>query len=141
MDARFDPSDLAPGSAPGARRPIEMTFTNGFTNRDSVLRMMLPVAASERLEGRRVAVDGRFDDWDDADLAHSGPLVQMLSRPAVQRQEIRPASTASRVYTAWAEDNFYVAFSLQGITPANLLKGSQNSVSYTHLTLPTNREV
>jgi hypothetical protein len=54
----------------------------------------------------------------------------MLSRPTVQRQEIRAASTTSRVYTAWAEDNFYVAFALQGITPANLLKGSQNFVDY-----------
>ena len=126
MDARFDLAQLAPAN----RRPVEMTFTNGFTNRDSVLRLMLPVAASERLEGRRVVTDGRFDEWDDADLAHSGALVQMLSRPAVQRQEIRAASTPSRVYTAWAEDNFYVAFGVGGITPENLLKGSQNFVDY-----------
>jgi hypothetical protein len=126
LDARFDLARVAPA----ARRPVEMTFTNGFTNRDSVLRLILPVAASERLEGRRVATDGRFDEWDDADLIHSGPLVQMVSRPTVQRQELRPASTSSKIYTAWAEDNFYVAFALQGITPANLLKGSQNFVDY-----------
>jgi hypothetical protein len=126
MDARFDLARLAPAG----RRPLEMTFTNGFTNRDSVLRLVLPVAACERLEGRRVVTDGRFDEWDDADLVHSGPLVQMLNRPSVQRQELRPASTPSRVYTAWAEDNFYVAFGVQGITPENLLKGSQNFVDY-----------
>jgi hypothetical protein len=91
---------------------------------------MLPVAATERLEGRRIVTDGRFDEWDDADLVHSGPLVQMLSRPQVQSQEIRSATTTSRVYTAWAEDNFYVAFALGGITPDNLLKGSQNFVDY-----------
>lgn len=126
MEARFDAAQLSPE----ARRPVELTFTNGFTNRDSILRLVLPVATSERLEGRRVVTDGRFDEWDDADLIHNGPLVQMLSRPAVQRQEVRPASTSSKVYTAWAEDHFYVAFALQGITPENLLKGSQNFVDY-----------
>ena len=126
MDARFDLGQISPA----ARRPVELTFTNGFTNRDSVLRLMLPVAASERLEGRRVVIDGRFDEWDDADLIQDGPMVRMLDRPSVQRQEIRAASTPSKVYTAWAEDHFYVAFALQGITPANLLKGSQNFVDY-----------
>ena len=131
MDATFDLGRLPDGrTSAESRRPAEITFTNGFTNRDSVLRLMLPVAASERLEGRRVVTDGRFDEWDDADLAHNGPLVQMFSRPTVQRQEIRQASTPSRLYTAWAEDNFYVAFGVQGITPANLLKGSQNFVDY-----------
>jgi len=116
--------------AQARRKPVEVTFTNGFTNQDSVLRLMLPVAACERLEGRRVVPDGRFDEWDDADLIHDGPLVQMLSRPAVQHHELRLASTPSRVYTAWAEDNFYFAFALQGITPEDMLKGSQNFVDY-----------
>ena len=92
LDASFD---LA-RPAPPARRPVEMTFTNGFTNRDSVLRLVLPVAASERLEGRRVATDGRFDEWDDADLIHSGPLVQMVSRPTVQRRSCAPLPRPQR---------------------------------------------
>lgn len=126
MEARFDVGQLSPA----ARRPVELTFTDGFTNRDNVLRLMLPVATTERLEGRRVVTDGIFDEWDNADLIQDGPLVQMLSRPAVQRQEIRPASTSSKVYTAWAEHHFYLAFALEGITPENLLKGSQNFVDY-----------
>lgn len=126
MDGYFDLSRITPA----ARKPVEITFTNGFTNQDTVLRLMLPVATCERLEGRRIVTDGRFDEWDDADLIHNGPLVRMLSRPTLQRQELRLASTRSLVYTAWAEDNFYFAFALQGITPENMLKGSQNFVDY-----------
>lgn len=126
MDGYFDLSQITPA----ARKPVEITFTNGFKNQDSVLRLMLPVATSERLEGRRIVADGRFDEWDDADLIQNGPLVRMLSRPTLQHQELRLASTPSRVYTAWAEDNFYFAFALQGITPENMLKGSQNFVDY-----------
>ena len=126
MDGWFNLGQITPA----ARKPVEITFTNGFTNRDSVLRLMLPVAVSERLEGRRIVVDGRFDEWDQADLVQDGPLVQMLSRPMVQRQELRLASTPSRVYTGWAEDNFNFAFSVGGITPGDLLKGSQNFVDY-----------
>jgi hypothetical protein len=126
MDGWFNLGQVSPAS----RKPVEITFTNGFTNRDTVLRLMLPVATSERLEGRRIVVDGKFDEWDDADLVQDGPLVQMLSRPMLQRQELRLASTPSRVYTGWAEDNFNFAFSVGGITRSYLLKGGQNFVEF-----------
>ena len=126
LDARLDLDRLGPGS----RRPAELTFTDGFTNRASVLRMSLPAAASERIEGRALATDGRLDEWATEDLIHDGPLVQMLCRPALQRQELRPASQPSRVYTGWTGGHFHFAFDLKGITPENLLKGSQNFVDY-----------
>jgi hypothetical protein len=126
LDARFDLDKVTPA----ARGPVGVSFTNGFTNRDSTLNLMLPVATSERVEGRRVVTDGKFDEWDAEDLIQDGPLVQMLSRPSLQRQELRPAATPATVYTGWAEDNFYFAFGVGGITPANLLKGSQNFVDY-----------
>ena len=126
LEARF----LLDKVTPAARGPLSVSFTNGFTNRDSTLNLVLPVATSERVEGRRIVADGKFDEWDAEDLIQDGPLVQMLSRPALQRQELRHASTQSRVYTGWAEDNFCFAFSLQGITPQNLMKGSQNFVDY-----------
>jgi hypothetical protein len=126
LDAHF----LLEKLTPAARAPLGVSFTNGFTNRDSTLSIVLPVAASERVAGRRIITDGKFDEWDAEDLIQDGPLVQMLSRPALQRQELRRASTPARVYTGWAEDNFYFAFGLQGITPQNLLKGSQNFVDY-----------
>ena len=126
LDGRFRLGELEPRD----RRPVELTFTNGFTNRDSVLRVVLPVATSERVAGREFVTDGQFYEWDPADLVHDGALVQMMSRPVLQRQELRLASTVSRVYTGWAEDNFCVAFAVGGITPENLLKGSQNFVDY-----------
>lgn len=116
---------------PEARNPLEVTFTSGFNaERSSTVKLVLPVAASERIEGRRLAVDGRLGEWEPADLIQDGPMVQMLSRPALQRQELRLASTPSRIYTAWGEDALYVAFALGGITPERLLKGSQNFVDY-----------
>jgi hypothetical protein len=126
MDARFDLDQVSAA----ARAPVEVTFTNGFTGKDSVVKLVLPVAASEHGEGRRLLVDGRLDEWDDADLIQDGPLVQMLSRPDLQRQALRFASTPSRVYTSWAPDHFYLAFSLKGITPDRMLRGSQNFVDY-----------
>jgi hypothetical protein len=126
MDARFDLDKITPA----ARAPVEVTFTNGFTGRDSVVKLVLPVGASEHAEGRRLSVDGRLDEWDAADLIQDGPMVQMLSRPDLQRQELRFASTPSRLYTAWGPDHFYLAFSVKGITPGNMLKGSQNFVNY-----------
>jgi hypothetical protein len=127
LEARFDLTRLTPE----ARQPVEVTFTNGFNaERRSTVRLVLPVATSEHAEGRRLAVDGKLDEWQEADLIQDGPMVQMLSRPALQKQELRFASTPSRVYTGWAEDGLYVAFSLKGITPENLLKGSQNFVDY-----------
>jgi len=127
LEARFDLARLTPE----ARQPVEVTFTSGFNSeRRSTVRLVLPVATSEHAEGRRLAVDGKLDEWQEADLIQDGPMVQMLSRPALQKQELRVASTPAKVYTGWAEDGLYVAFSLKGITPENLLKGSQNFVDY-----------
>ena len=127
LEARFNLDQLTPE----ARKPVEVTFTSGFNSeRRSTVKLALPLATSEHAEGRRLAVDGKLDEWQPADLVQDGPMVLMHSRPALQRQELRLASTPSRVYTGWAEDGFYVAFALKGITPENLLKGSQNFVDY-----------
>ena len=56
-------------------------------------------------------------------------MIVMLNRPALQRQELQRASTQTRVYSAWAADNFYVAFSLQGIAEG-LQHHAQNFVTY-----------
>lgn len=125
MEASFDLSKITPA----AQQPSELSFINGFTNRATPLKLVLPVAATERLEGRRLSVDGKLDEWHSADLLQDGPMVKMLSRPAVQRQDLEPASTPARVYSGWAADNFYLAFDLSGISTA-ALTGSQNFVNY-----------
>jgi hypothetical protein len=117
-------------SPPAARRPMELTFTNGFDRRTASLKVALPVATSDRREGRPLPIDGRIeDDWNPADLVHSGPLVRMLSRPGLQRQRLEPASTPAKVYTTWAAGHFYVAFDLAGINPGALGR-ARNFVDY-----------
>jgi hypothetical protein len=78
--------------------------------------MLLPVAASDRVD-RRLAIDGRLGDWTMADAIQDGPMIRMIDRPALQRQQLDFASDPAQVFTAWADENFYVAFKLTGITP------------------------
>ena len=126
MDARFDPKAISPAG----RKPVEVVFTNGFNNRSQSVRVVAPVAASDRREGQ-LAIDGRLEphEWMDLDLLQDGPLVRMLSRPDLQRHQLRLAEPASKVYSGWAEGNFYVAFELEGISPVAAGAG-QNFVNY-----------
>ena len=48
----------------------------------------------------------------------------MLSRPGVQQQELRPAALPSEVYSAWAAQNFYLAFKVEGINTQNGANGN-----------------
>jgi hypothetical protein len=113
---------------PPKRRPIELTFQDGFYKRRTSLQLVLPVAPCER---RRPGLDinGNLDDWEMADAIQDGPLTQMYNRPALQRGELQPASTSSTIYAAWADENLYLAFSLGGVGSANI-KSARNFVNY-----------
>lgn len=124
MNARFD---LAQGDS-AQHAPVEITFTNGFTRQTSPLKLVLPVSKTQRREGR-LQIDGSLGDWDAADAIQNGPLVQMLSRPAVQQLDLRFAATPSEVYTGWADANFYLAFKLAGVD-VNGLRATRNFVDY-----------
>lgn len=124
MDARFNMDQPLPRE----REPVELTFVDGFYKRATKLQVVLPVAPSER---RRPGLDinGKLDDWDLADALQNGPLVQMYNRPALQRGELQNAATPSTIYSAWAEENFYLAFQLGGI-PSAQIKSARNFVNY-----------
>ena len=114
---------------PAARQPMELTFTNGFNNRQTALQVVLPVATSDRREGM-IKFDGQLaEDWDAADLVQDGRLVKMLNRPGLQKHELQFAEVPSRVYTSWAGANFYVAFDLGGVNPSGVAR-AQNFVDY-----------
>jgi hypothetical protein len=98
-----------------ARQPIELQFTDGFHQTATALQLVLPVAACDRREGK-FNLDGNLDDWLDSDPIQSGPLVRMFTRPAIQKQELQFSSAPTRLYCAWARENLYLAFSLQGIS-------------------------
>lgn len=126
VEAAFDLTKITAGP----RQSAELTFVNGFTNRPTTLKLVLPVAASERVEGRRLAIDGKLDEWEPADLIQDGRLVRMLDRPNIQRQALEGAEKDAKVYTGWADDHFYLAFGLDGIDPERLKFGGQNFVDY-----------
>ena len=100
------------------RKPIDLIFTNELTSRESLLRVVAPVALSDRRVGR-LKVDGYLEEWSEADALQSGPLVRMLNRPAIQKQELNYATTASQVYSGWAQEDFYLAFKVNGVTMPN----------------------
>ncbi|HEX8911952.1 MAG TPA: hypothetical protein VF796_06300, partial [Humisphaera sp.] len=126
LEARVNLDRLGPRT----RRPVEVELkvdspTRPFTSR---LTVSLPVAVSERREGR-LAFDGRIDDWTEIDQIHDGPLTKMLSRPAVLGQRTERASTQTKLYTGWTTSNFFVAFGVDGVSPPADGRG-KNFVEY-----------
>ncbi|HTW95967.1 MAG TPA: hypothetical protein VMD30_14285 [Tepidisphaeraceae bacterium] len=105
--------DLSQGPAP-AGVPLMVQYEDGFTHNDYTSQIMLPVAASDRREGG-VTIDGKLNDWFDADLIENGRLVRALDRPTLQKQTVAYAAQPARIFTAWGDEDFYVAFRLQGL--------------------------
>jgi hypothetical protein len=112
LDARIDPTKVRNLDNP----PTQVTFTNGFTRKTSLLKVMIPVANSDRREGL-LEFDGGLSDWTPDDAILDGPMIRMFNRPAIQAGELQPASTRSQIYTGWADENFYVAFKVEGLNP------------------------
>jgi len=102
---------------PEMRQPIEVGFRDDRTGRTSLLRLALPVAGCEARQGLPIRIDGVLDDWSEADAIHQGPLVKLLNRPGLQRQELQFASTASSLYSSWSPGDLYLAFKLDGLSP------------------------
>jgi hypothetical protein len=74
-------------------------------------------------------MDGSLEDWTPDDAIHDGPLLRMFNRPALQAQQLQPASGASSLYTGWADENLYVAFKVTGLSQAEM-RTVRNFVSY-----------
>jgi hypothetical protein len=125
LDSTIEPAEIRNAD----NRPVQITFTDGFTRKHSITRMMLPVAGSDRREGK-LTINGSLEDWTPEDAIHDGALVCMFNRPALQKQQLQLASTPSSVYTGWAEDNFYVAFKVTGLLNANETRLVRNFVTY-----------
>ena len=124
MDAHVEPGEVSNLQ----HKPNAITFTDGFTRQQSTVQMMLPVAISERREGR-LNIDGNLGDWSADDAIQNAPLVQMFNRPALQSQELQLATTPTSIYTGWADENFYIAFKVSGIASGDM-SATKNWVSY-----------
>lgn len=124
IDAHVDPNRVRNID----RIPVQITFTNGFSKRTSILRLILPVSTTDRREGK-LNIDGTLEDWSPDDLVHDGPLVRMLDRPALQAQRLEPASGNSSIYSGWADENFYLAFKVAGLSQPES-RAVRNFLSY-----------
>jgi hypothetical protein len=110
-----------------AGKPTELSFINGYTKALYPMQVRLPIAASERREGP-IQLDGKLNDWSDADAIQDGPLVLMTSRPDLQKQELRFAPGSQKIYSTWGQQSFYLAFSLDGLSPEE--HHAHNDVDY-----------
>jgi hypothetical protein len=111
MDARVNLDRITPDS----RKPIEISFVDGYTHVLFNTQAALPVATSTRREGN-IQIDGKLNDWSGDDLIHDGNLTKMVDRPSIQHWRIEPSSAASQIYTGWSDDDLYVAFHVNGIS-------------------------
>jgi hypothetical protein len=100
-----------------SRKPIDLLFTNDLTGRQSLLRVVAPVAISDRRGPQPLKIDGSLEDWSESDAIQDGPLVRMLNRPAIQRMELQYATTPTYLYSGWSQDSLYLAFKLSGLQP------------------------
>ncbi|HEX3358565.1 MAG TPA: hypothetical protein VHS31_16440 [Tepidisphaeraceae bacterium] len=124
LDAQIDPSKVNNTD----RKPIELLFTEPNYKLTTTSKIFIPVGASDR-HPPGLVIDGSLEDWTGDDAICDGPMVQMFNRPALQAQQIQLASTPSSIYTGWSDDNFYVAFKVQGLSQQDL-KTTKNFVSY-----------
>ena len=123
VDAQFNLDRIS--SAAG--KPIELSYVNSFTRIPYPMQVRLPIAVIERHEGP-LTLDGNLSDWSDADAIQDGPLVLMTSRPDLQQQSLRFAPGDAKIYTTWRGEHFYLAFSLDGLSPPE--HQSHNDVYY-----------
>ncbi len=101
-----------------SRQPMDLLFVNSLSHRQSLLRVVAPVAICDRRGNAPLKIDGSLEDWSQADTIQDGPLVRMLNRPAIQKLELQFASTPTQIYSAWGQTDFYVAFKVNGTQPA-----------------------
>lgn len=111
LHARIDTDRITPES----RQPVRITFIDGYSGKLHGLQVALPVAWCEFRAGPAPSVDGSLGDWMREDALHEGKLVEMLSRPAVQRQQLRYSLTPSAVYSTWTLAALYVGFNVEGV--------------------------
>jgi hypothetical protein len=108
--ARFDLDRIASLDS----KPIELRIARGYQRTGYPIHLRLPVAICQRREAP-VRLDANLSEWADSEAIIDGPLVVMSSRPAFQKQLFQTGEEPVRLYSAWEQDEFYLAFSLAGL--------------------------
>ncbi len=76
MEARVDASQIQNTD----RRPLELTFTEGYKKVSHAIHVVLPVANTDRRTAA-IVFNGSLEDWKSDDAILDGPMVQMFNRP------------------------------------------------------------
>ncbi len=126
LAARFNVEEARYGK--DATLPMTLVYTDGHKKTQTPLKMVLPVAASDRREGG-LRIDGSIEDWSAEDAIQDGPMVRMFTRPVLHKQELAYADTPTQVFTTWGGDHFYVAFRLAGVGDQDVSR-TRNFVDY-----------
>jgi hypothetical protein len=124
MEARIDASQVQNTD----RRPLELTFTEGYKKVSHAIHVVLPVANTDRRTAA-IVFNGSLEDWKAEDAILNGPMVQMFNRPAIQKQEMQLATTQSQIFSGWSDESLYFAFKLDGLSQADV-RAAKNFVTY-----------
>ena len=120
---------LNPGEVDNAHHvPVRIEYKSGQKGQSTPLDVVAPVSRCARLGN--LLINGSLDDWSDDDALQLGPLVKMMSRPAVQEHALQYADTASKLYSGWGDDDFYFAFNVTGLSRTKPVLASRNFVEY-----------
>jgi len=125
--ATIDPSRVADASAARSGEVV-VSFTHGFTRRQTDVPMVVPVALIQRREGG-LSMNGSLDDWGPDDSIQKGPLVRMLDRPMIQTHKLVRAATSTDLYATWSSEQIYFAFKVGGMDTSPV-RSAQNFVQY-----------
>lgn len=126
MIARIDPNKVSPAK----HKPVQVKYRSGFTGRDTPVDFVAPVTRSVRRTAP-LHINGSLEDWrDGADEIQDGPLVKMMARPAIQQHQIERSSTPTKIYSGWSENDFYLAFRVEGLTHRAGAIAARNFVDY-----------
>lgn len=125
VNARIDPSRTRISK----HTPAQVTYRSGFTGQTTPVDFVAPVTRAFRRTAP-LTINGSLDDWVADDSIQLGPLVKMMTRPAVQKHALESASTSSEIYSGFSDSDFYVAFRVDGLAKSKSVLASRNFVDY-----------
>ncbi len=125
LNARIDPSRARTARHAAA----QVAYRSGFTGQTTPLDFVAPVTRAFRRTAP-LTINGSLDDWVADDAIQLGPLVKMMSRPAVQKHTLEAASTPSEIYSGFSDSDFYIAFRVDGLAKSKSVLASRNFVDY-----------
>ncbi|MBC7785590.1 MAG: hypothetical protein H7144_17295 [Burkholderiales bacterium] len=125
ISARVDPMRVRDSK----HAPVQIAFQSGYSGRTTPLSFIAPVARSMRRTAA-LRINGSLDEWVADDAVQLGPMVKMMSRPALQQHALEMASTPSELYSGWSDDDLFLSFRVEGLGAPRPVMAARNFVEY-----------